>query len=71
MASRLGQYVLVGAAAPAEGSTGVTYAAGISATSAGATGLCLQLASLAPGQEEITALPRLDDLPHMRSARST
>jgi uncharacterized RmlC-like cupin family protein len=33
----------------AEGRTGVTYAAGISAASAGATGLCLQLASLPPG----------------------
>jgi uncharacterized RmlC-like cupin family protein len=32
-----------------EGRTGVTYAAGISATSAGAEGLCLQLASLPPG----------------------
>jgi uncharacterized RmlC-like cupin family protein len=33
----------------AEGRTGVTYAAGICATSAGASGLCLQLASLPPG----------------------
>ena len=32
----------------AEGRTGVTYAAGISAPSAGARGLCLQLASLPP-----------------------
>jgi uncharacterized RmlC-like cupin family protein len=41
--------VLVQAAEAAEGPTGVTYAAGISATSAGARGLCLQLASLPPG----------------------
>ena len=41
--------VLVGAGDAAEGNTGVTYAAGISATTAGARGLCLQLASLPPG----------------------
>jgi len=41
--------VLVQAGTEAEGRTGVTYAAGISAASAGATGLCLQLASLPPG----------------------
>jgi uncharacterized RmlC-like cupin family protein len=41
--------VLVPAAAAAEGRTGVTYAAGISNASAGARGLCLQLASLPPG----------------------
>jgi uncharacterized RmlC-like cupin family protein len=41
--------VLVQAGDAAEGRTGVTYAAGISADSAGATGLCLQLASLPPG----------------------
>lgn len=41
--------VLVQAGDAAEGRTGVTYAAGISATSAGASGLCLQLASLPPG----------------------
>jgi uncharacterized RmlC-like cupin family protein len=41
--------VLVPAAEAAEGKTGVTYAAGISAASAGAHGLCLQLASLPPG----------------------
>src|SRR5215210_3497113 len=41
--------VLVREGEAAEGRTGVTYAAGISATSAGASGLCLQLASLAPG----------------------
>ena len=40
--------VLVGAGDAAEGNTGVTYAAGISATTAGARGLCLQLASLPP-----------------------
>jgi uncharacterized RmlC-like cupin family protein len=43
------QCVLVQAGDEAEGRTGVTYAAGISATSAGASGLCLQLASLPPG----------------------
>jgi uncharacterized RmlC-like cupin family protein len=41
--------VLVQAGDAAEGRTGVTYAAGISAASAGSTGLCLQLASLPPG----------------------
>jgi uncharacterized RmlC-like cupin family protein len=41
--------VLVQAGAASEGRTGVTYAAGISAASAGARGLCLQLASLPPG----------------------
>jgi uncharacterized RmlC-like cupin family protein len=41
--------VLVRAGEKSEGRTGVTYAAGISATSAGARGLCLQLASLPPG----------------------
>jgi uncharacterized RmlC-like cupin family protein len=43
------QCVLVEAGEAAEGRTGVTYAAGISAASAGAKGLCLQLASLPPG----------------------
>jgi uncharacterized RmlC-like cupin family protein len=43
------QCVLVQAGEAAEGRTGVTYAAGISASSAGAKGLCLQLASLPPG----------------------
>ena len=43
------QCVLVRAGETAEGKTGVTYAAGISAASAGAKGLCLQLASLPPG----------------------
>jgi uncharacterized RmlC-like cupin family protein len=43
------QCVLVPAGDAAEGRTGVTYAAGISARSAGANGLCLQLASLPPG----------------------
>jgi uncharacterized RmlC-like cupin family protein len=43
------QCVLVPAAEAAEGKTGVTYAAGISAASAGARGLCLQLASLPAG----------------------
>jgi uncharacterized RmlC-like cupin family protein len=43
------QCVLVQAGEAAEGRTGVTYAAGMSASSAGAKGLCLQLASLPPG----------------------
>ena len=43
------QCVLVQPGPAAEGRTGVTYAAGISAASAGAGGLCLQLASLPPG----------------------
>lgn len=43
------QCVLVQAGEPAEGRTGVTYAAGISAASAGSSGLCLQMASLPPG----------------------
>jgi len=41
--------VLVRAGDATEGMTGVTYAAGISATTAGARGLSLQLASLPPG----------------------
>jgi uncharacterized RmlC-like cupin family protein len=43
------QCVLIQAGDAAEGRTGVTYAPGVSATSAGASGLCLQLASLPPG----------------------
>jgi uncharacterized RmlC-like cupin family protein len=43
------QCVLVRAGDAAEGRTGVTYAAGISETTVGASGLCLQLASLPPG----------------------
>jgi uncharacterized RmlC-like cupin family protein len=43
------QCVLIQAADAAEGRTGVTYAAGVSASTAGASGLCLQLASLPPG----------------------
>ena len=43
------QCVLVQAGEAATGRTGVTYAAGVSATSAGASGVCLQLASLPPG----------------------
>ena len=43
------QCILVQAGDAAEGRTGVTYAPGISAASAGASGLCLQLASLPPG----------------------
>ncbi len=43
------QCVLIQAAEAAEGRTGVTYAAGVSSRSAGASGLCLQLASLPPG----------------------
>jgi uncharacterized RmlC-like cupin family protein len=41
--------VLVQPGQATEGRTGVTYAAGVSATTAGASGLCLQLASLPPG----------------------
>lgn len=41
--------VLVAAGVAHEGRTGVTYAAGVSSASAGARGLCLQLASLPPG----------------------
>jgi uncharacterized RmlC-like cupin family protein len=41
--------VLVRAGGASEGRTGVTYAAGISEATAGAGGLCLQLASLPPG----------------------
>jgi uncharacterized RmlC-like cupin family protein len=41
--------VLVRAGSAAEGRTGVSYAPGISKASAGARGLCLQLASLPPG----------------------
>jgi len=40
--------VLVQAGTAAEGPTGLTYASGVSATSSGAEGLCLQLASLPP-----------------------
>lgn len=43
------QCVIVQAGAAGEGPTGVTYTAGISAATAGARGLCLQLASLPPG----------------------
>jgi uncharacterized RmlC-like cupin family protein len=43
------QCVLVQPGEAAEGRTGVTYAAGISATTADAIGLCLQLASLPAG----------------------
>ena len=41
--------VLIHAGARAEGRTGVTYAAGVSRTSAGAHGLSLQVATLPPG----------------------
>lgn len=41
--------VLVRAGAVGEGRTGVTYAPGVSSATAGASGLCLQLASLPPG----------------------
>src|SRR5437763_13462783 len=44
-----GHCVIIRAGAAAEGRTGVTYAAGISAATTGASGLCLQLASLPPG----------------------
>jgi uncharacterized RmlC-like cupin family protein len=41
--------VLVRPGDGAEGPTGVTYAAGVSASTAGARGLCLELATLPPG----------------------
>ena len=41
--------VVVRAGVASEGRTGVTYAPGVSAATAGADGLCLQLASLPPG----------------------
>ena len=41
--------VVVRAGDAAQGATGVSYAAGISSSSAGARALCLQLASLPPG----------------------
>jgi uncharacterized RmlC-like cupin family protein len=41
--------VLVRAGDAELGRTGVTYAAGVSAATAGASGLCLQIASLPPG----------------------
>jgi uncharacterized RmlC-like cupin family protein len=41
--------VLVRPGEGAEGTTGVTYAAGVSASTAGARGLCLELATLPPG----------------------
>lgn len=44
-----GQCVVVRRGAAGEGRTGVTYAAGVSSATAGAGGLCLQLASLPPG----------------------
>ena len=44
-----GECVLVRAGVAAEGRTGMTYAPGVSAATAGAIGLCLRLASLPPG----------------------
>ncbi len=41
--------VLIRPGDPAQGKTGVTYAAGVSANTTGASGLCMQLASLPPG----------------------
>ncbi|HXG77121.1 MAG TPA: cupin domain-containing protein [Gaiellaceae bacterium] len=41
--------VLVRPGEAAEGTTGVTYAAGVSAGTSGARGLCLELATLPPG----------------------
>lgn len=43
------QCVLIRTGEAAEGKTGVTYAPGVSAATASAGALCLQLASLAPG----------------------
>lgn len=44
-----GRCVLVRPGEEAEGTTGVTYAAGVSASTSGARGLCLELATLPPG----------------------
>lgn len=41
--------VLVRPGEEAEGTTGVTYAAGVSASTTGARGICLELATLPPG----------------------
>lgn len=41
--------ILVRPGKEAEGKTGVTYSAGVSASTAGARGLCLELATLPPG----------------------
>jgi len=41
--------VLIRPGEGAEGTTGVTYAAGVSASTTGARGLCLELATLPPG----------------------
>jgi len=40
---------LIRAGDASEGKTGVSYAAGVSATTAGARGLCLEVATLPPG----------------------
>lgn len=45
------QCVLIRTGQAGEGKTGVTYAAGVSAATAGARALCLQLASLPPGAQ--------------------
>lgn len=44
-----GRCVLVRPGEEVEGTTGVTYAAGVSASTSGARGLCLELATLPPG----------------------
>ena len=44
-----GKCVLIRAGQDSEGMTGVRYAAGVSAGSAGASGLCMELATLPPG----------------------
>jgi uncharacterized RmlC-like cupin family protein len=61
------QSVLVDAGDAAEGSTGVTYAAGISASSAGAIEPAVAvLARTDPDElEDVTELPELDALPHL------
>lgn len=41
--------VVISPGAPHAGATGVTYAAGVSSTTAGSQALCLQIASLPPG----------------------
>jgi uncharacterized RmlC-like cupin family protein len=45
----MSECVVIPAGRPHEGRTGVSYAAGVSAATAGARALCLQIASLPPG----------------------
>ena len=45
----MSECVVISSGAAHEGATGVTYAAGVSASTAGSQALCLQIASLPPG----------------------